>query len=366
MSWYYVFRKKVIYSGRKRYKILHLHSSTRNSLRNQWLRPVAQQKIWSGGAVTDVFLTVENWSNAPVKILASLFLGAHGFFGLILAAPLAAAEVKKLPLSDIPCKGDVQPDPQPRGQPDNCTTRSFQKHVWLLGASYKHFGSTWKYQLVAALRALVAGLLLKVLLANLRDAPCFWFNSIKRLILAMIHRYIGKATDCIWSLSWQGTLGNRRSLGRSSVLYSYWQSHHCSQHLWKIGKWLFGIRCGVVEMQNCAHWGCKGVGRIRNDVVAPIKQVASEVVSIYCVMHCEVLVAKKLGIEEEITNWLVLFPGFRSIYYCMVSIGVSSGFRSKLWMQSCPKKSRGFDELVIEMGGDGHFVYHSEVWWLSQ
>jgi len=102
-----------------------------------------------------------------------LFLGAHGFFGLILAAPLAAAEVKKLPLSDIPCKGDVQPDPQPRGQPDNCTTRSFQKHVWLLGASYKHFGSTWKYQLVAALRALVAGLLLKVLLANLRDAPCF-------------------------------------------------------------------------------------------------------------------------------------------------------------------------------------------------
>jgi len=177
---------------------------------------------------------------------------------------------------------------------------------------------------------------------------------------------LARPTDCICSLSWQGTLGNRRSLGRSSVLYSYWQSHHCSQYLWKIGKWPFGIRCGVVEVQNCAHWGCKGVGRIRNDVVAPIKQVASEVVSIPCVIHCEVLVAKKLGNEEEITNWLVPFPGFRAIYYFMVSIGVSSGFRSKLWMQSCPKKSRGFDELVIEMGGDGHFVYHSELWWLSR
>jgi len=59
-------------------------------------------------------------------------------------------------------------------QPDNCTTRSFQKHVWLLGTtSYKRFGSTWKYQLVAALRAVAAGSLKKVLLANLCDAPCF-------------------------------------------------------------------------------------------------------------------------------------------------------------------------------------------------
>jgi len=35
-------------------------------------------------------------------------------------------------------------------------------------------------------------------------------------------------------------------------------------------------------------------------------------------------------------------------------------------MQYFPKKSREFDELVIEKGGDGHFVYHSEVWWLSR
>jgi len=50
-----------------------------------------------------------------------------------------------------------------------------QKHVWLLGTttSYKHFASTWKYQLIAAMRSLVTGSLKKVLLANLRDAPCF-------------------------------------------------------------------------------------------------------------------------------------------------------------------------------------------------
>jgi len=43
-------RKGVIYSGKKRYKTLHLHSSTRNSWRNQWLRPVAQPRnlLWRG------------------------------------------------------------------------------------------------------------------------------------------------------------------------------------------------------------------------------------------------------------------------------------------------------------------------------
>jgi len=51
--------------------------------------------------------------------------------------------------------------------------------------------------------------------------------------------------------------------------------------------------------------------------------------------------------------------------YFWVSIGVFSGFRSKLLMQYCPKKSREF-ELVIEMGADGHFVNRSEVWWLSR
>jgi len=55
-------------------------------------------------------------------------------------------------------------------------------------------------------------------------------------------------------------------------------------------------------MQNCANGRCNGGGRIRNDVVALIKQIAPEVVSIHCVIHREALVAKKLGNEEDITK----------------------------------------------------------------
>jgi len=64
----------------------------------------------------------------------------------------------------------------------------------LLGTttSYKHFASTWKYQLVAALRALVAGSSKKVLLANLRDAPSFGIQFDETTDLGSIPRYIGK------------------------------------------------------------------------------------------------------------------------------------------------------------------------------
>ena len=31
-----------------------------------------------------------------------------------------------------------------------------------------------------------------------------------------------------------------------------------------------------------------------------------------------------------------------------------------------PKKNREFNDLVMEMGGDGHLLYHSEVWWISR
>jgi len=31
-----------------------------------------------------------------------------------------------------------------------------------------------------------------------------------------------------------------------------------------------------------------------------------------------------------------------------------------------PKKNREFNDLVIEMGDDGHFLYYSEVWWISR
>jgi len=49
-------------------------------------------------------------------------------------------------------------------------------------------------------------------------------------------------------------------------------------------------------------WTVQGRWSIRNDVVALLKQVAPEIVSIHCVIHREALVAKKLGNEEKITN----------------------------------------------------------------
>jgi len=54
-------------------------------------------------------------------------------------------------------------------------------------------------------------------------------------------------------------------------------------------------------MQNCAHGWCKDDGPIRNDVVALMKKVASEVVSIHC-HTLRSISGQKLGNEEEITN----------------------------------------------------------------
>jgi len=85
------------------------------------------------------------------------------------------AEVKKLPLSDIPCKGGVRPGPQARGVTGQLHHPKFSKTCLAVRCNNKlqNFASASKYQLVAALRALVAGSLIKVLSVNLRDAPCF-------------------------------------------------------------------------------------------------------------------------------------------------------------------------------------------------
>jgi len=65
-----------------------------SSLSKLWVQPAVQPRILFGSgqsmtsSVTDIFLTVENWYKAPVKILANLFRGGHGPFGPVLAAPL--------------------------------------------------------------------------------------------------------------------------------------------------------------------------------------------------------------------------------------------------------------------------------------
>jgi len=135
----YVLRKEVIYSGRKRYKTLHLHShsSFRDSWRNQWLRPVAQPRnlFWRGSH----WRLSDNWKliQSTSKNLSKLFSGGPGFFGLILAV---TEVTKHFHCSIFHAKGMCGQVRNQGGKPDNCNSRSFQKHVYLLvtTTSYKH------------------------------------------------------------------------------------------------------------------------------------------------------------------------------------------------------------------------------------
>jgi len=70
----------------------------------------------------------------------------------------------------------------------------FLKTWLMLGTSCNHFASLWKYQLVAALCAVMAGSLKETLLANLRDVPCFEIQFAEKngRRLPMISRYIDK------------------------------------------------------------------------------------------------------------------------------------------------------------------------------
>ena len=288
---------QVIYSGRKLYKTLHLHSSTRNSWRNQWLRLVTQPRnlFWRGShwRLSNGWKLIQSTS----KNLNKFVSGGPWHFRPHSGCATGCGRSKKTAIVRYSMR---------RGCAARHTTKGATGQLYhpkFSTTSYKHFASTWKYQLIAAYACAGGWIVEKSTFSQsswcavLRDSIRWndwswqWFPVT-----------LASSTDCICSLSWQGTHGNRRSLGRSSVLYSYLHSHRCSHYLWKIGKWLLGTRHGVDEMQNCANGRCNGGGRIRNDVVALIKQIAPEVVSIHCVIHREALVAKKLGNEEDITK----------------------------------------------------------------
>jgi len=68
-------------------------------------------------------------------------------------------------------------------------------------------------------------------------------------------------------------------------------------------------------------------------------------VIIQCVINREALEDKKLGNKEKNYQLADVIK--------MVNAILNS-----------PKKSREFDELLIETGSDKH-LYHSEVWWIS-
>jgi len=109
------------------------------------------------------------------------------------------------------------------------------------------------------------------------------------------------------------------------------------------GRQLFRIRCDVVEMQICVHRRCKGYGQDWKWRCCAHKASRTR----YCEypMCRKTLEDKKLENEKE--NYQ-LWP-----------------MSSKLWMQYWTDlKIREFDELVIEIGGDEHLPYHSEVWWI--
>ena len=91
--------------------------------------------------------------------------------------------------------------------------------------------------------------------------------------------------------------------------------------------------------------------KVHNRVVALIKQVASEVVNIHCIIHCKALVAKKLVSQEK--------------NYLLADV-ISDVISNVTTILKNTKSNRMFYELVKDMGDDWCLVYHSEVRWLSR
>ena len=96
--------------------------------------------------------------------------------------------------------------------------------------------------------------------------------------------------------------------------------------------------------------GARAMVGVRSGVVALIKQVAPEVVSIHCILYHEALVVKKLANEEK---------------NCQLADVICDVTKIVTTILKKPKSNRAFHELVREMGDDVRHVYHSEVRWLS-
>jgi len=137
----------------------------------------------------------------------------------------------------------------------------------------------------------VAASLKEMLLAKLRDAPCFGIQfDVTTDITRQAHliayvRFSDK--ECMkivyHYLLCLPTGTDNTGANIFGKLANYFSEHGVA--------WL---KCKTVSTD-----GARAIVYIRNDVVALIKQVAPEVVSIHCVINREALVAKKLGNEEE-------------------------------------------------------------------
>ena len=97
--------------------------------------------------------------------------------------------------------------------------------------------------------------------------------------------------------------------------------------------------------------GARAMIGVRNEVVALIKQVAPEVMNIHCIIHREALVAKKLVNQEK---------------NCQLVDVISDVIGIATTILKHAKSNRAFHELVKEMGDNVRLVYHAEVRWLSR
>ena len=95
--------------------------------------------------------------------------------------------------------------------------------------------------------------------------------------------------------------------------------------------------------------GARAMVGVCSGVVALIKQVAPEVVSIRCILHREALVAKKLVNEEE---------------NCQLADVICDVTKIVTTIPKKSKSNRAFHKLAREMVDDVRLVYHSEVRWL--
>ena len=90
---------------------------------------------------------------------------------------------------------------------------------------------------------------------------------------------------------------------------------------------------------------------VHSGVVALLKQAAPDFVSIYCILHREALVAKKLANEEK---------------NCQLADVICNVTKIVTTILKKLKSNLVFYELVREMGDDVRLVYHSELRWLSR
>ena len=97
--------------------------------------------------------------------------------------------------------------------------------------------------------------------------------------------------------------------------------------------------------------GARAMTGVCSGVVALIKQVALEVVSIRCILHHEALVVKNLANEKK---------------NCRLADVICDVTKIVTTILKKSKPNRSFHELVREVEDDVRLVYHFEVRWLSR